>query len=161
MEKIHGLWQQPACNNFILSILKAQNNVWTALSPSIYPYLPTLRWHRSSLIVLSGFYVPHCWNCGRVGSLSTGKNDRESTEMLFISSCTYSSLCRQTEQEKTDQPGEGFKEKKKLDSSRGETRVNIGVIVQRCRQLMEWKACWTGNELVCSGWGTVLCLCII
>lgn len=62
----------------------------------------------------------------------TDKNGRESPETLFISSCT----AKQNKRRKTNL----VKAANKLgNSSKGETRVNIGVTVQRWRQLMESK----------------------
>ena len=52
----------------------------------------------------------HCSNCVRMSSLFKDKNGRKSTAPLFITSCIYSNLYCQTEQEKKSQEGHKHKE---------------------------------------------------
>ena len=72
-------------------------------------------------------------------ALTLPKNGRE-TILQFSLPAVPTAACtiKQSKKRKTDL--EKATNKKKLDSSRNEMRVNIGVTVQRWRQLMEWKA---------------------
>lgn len=74
-------------------------------------YLPTQCWLAHHSLHVTRVCATHCRSCGRVSSLFTDKNGRESAATHFITSCTYSSSHCQIKQEKKDRTREGYKKK--------------------------------------------------